>query len=465
MTQRNDDAFPAASASDPQGDPPLRRTIGLAQMYFYGLGGMLGAGIYGLVGKAAGELGNTVWLAFLVSMVAALLTGLSYASIGSRYPRAAGAAYVTQRAYHRPGLTYVVGLAVMCSALTSVATQSRVVAENLRSLGLFEDIPATVLAVGFLLAMSGIVFRGIRECMWLNVVCTTVEALGLLLVIAVGAQYWGSANLLETPPSADGGETGIGMVLLMQGAVLTFFSFIGFEDTLNIAEEVKNPRRTLPLGIIMAMASATLIYMAVSITAVSVLPWQDLAAAAGPLTAVVEKAAPWFPPIAFLGITVFAVTNTALLNYVTASRLAYGMARQGLLPAPLARVHHVRRTPHIAVLALLVVVIGLSMLGNITQLASATVLLLLLVFTVVNGALLVLKMRPNEPTGGFEVPMFVPALGGAVCLTLLVNRVVTGDWKAPLIAGVILLAILALYLTLRPQAKEDNDVPSGLPAE
>jgi Amino acid permease len=136
------------------------------QMYFYGLGGMLGAGIYGLVGKAAGQLGNAVWLAFMVSMVAALLTGLSYASIGSRYPRAAGAAYVTQRAYRRLALTYVVGLAVMCSGLTSVATQSRVVAENLGSLSLFQDMLATVLAIAFLLLMAGIVFRGNGTGCW-----------------------------------------------------------------------------------------------------------------------------------------------------------------------------------------------------------------------------------------------------------------------------------------------------------
>lgn len=462
MTHPDGEPPPASSS---QGEPSLRRSVGLMQMYFYGLGGMLGAGIYGLVGKAAGELGNAVWLAFLVSMVAALLTGLSYASIGSRYPRAAGAAYVTQRAYRRPALTYVVGLAVMCSGLTSVATQSRVVAENLQSLAPFQGMSVTVLALGFLLLMAGIVFRGIRECMWLNVLCTTIEALGLLLVIAVGVRYWGSANLLETPPAPGGGDGGIGFVLLMQGAVLTFFSFIGFEDTLNIAEEVKNPRRTLPLGIIMAMVSATVIYMAVAITAVSVVPWRELAEAAGPLTAVVDRAAPWFPQIAFLAITIFAVTNTALLNYVTASRLAYGMARQGFLPRVLARVHPGRRTPHVAVLVLLAIVSVLSLLGDITELASATVLLLLLVFTVVNGALVLLKLRPDEPPGGFEVPMAVPALGAVVCLALLVNRVVSGDWVAPMIAGAMLLAILALYAILRPKAEEEDDVPSGVPAE
>ncbi|HEX8375817.1 MAG TPA: amino acid permease, partial [Geminicoccaceae bacterium] len=191
------------SASASGGEPALERTIGWKQMAFYGLGGMLGAGIYGLVGRAAGQMGSAIWLAFLVSMVAALLTGLSYANIGSRYPRAGGAAYVTQRAYGLPLLTYVVGLAVMCSGLSSIATQSRVVAENLQRLAGLEGVPTLVLALGFLLLLAGIVFRGIRECMWLNIGCTTVEVSGLLLIILVGLPYWGSANLLEVPPTAD----------------------------------------------------------------------------------------------------------------------------------------------------------------------------------------------------------------------------------------------------------------------
>jgi amino acid transporter len=447
----------------PPQQPTLRRTIGLAQMTFYGLGGMLGAGIYGLVGKAAGQMGSAVWIAFLVSMVAALLTGLSYASIGSRYPRAAGAAYVTQRAYGLPLLTYVVGLAVMCSGLTSVATQSRVVAENLQRLVGLEAIPATWLALGFLLLLAGIVFRGIRECMWLNIICTTVEAVGLLLVIAVGARYWGSASLFETPAQPDG-SSGLTMLLVMQGAVLTFFSFIGFEDTLNIAEEVKNPRRTLPWGIVLAMLGATAIYMAVAITAVSVVPWRELAAAPGPLAEVMARAAPWFPQIGFVAITIFAVSNTALLNYITSSRLAYGMARQGLLPSSLSRVHATRRTPHVAVLALFVIVVALALVGNVTQLASATVLLLLLVFAVVNGALIVLKLRPGEERGGFEVPIIVPALGALVCAALLVNRVVGGDWQAPVLAGAILVGILLLYALMRPRHVADDEVISAEPA-
>ena len=157
--------------------PELHRSIGPVQLALYGLGSMLGAGIYGLIGQAAGQVGNAVWLAFVVALVAALLTALSYASLGSRYPRAAGAAYVTERAFGLPLLSFVVGLALVCSGLTSVATQSRVFAANLAVLFNLESIPLWWLALGFLLVLAGIVFRGIRESMWVNVLCTLVEAI------------------------------------------------------------------------------------------------------------------------------------------------------------------------------------------------------------------------------------------------------------------------------------------------
>lgn len=426
--------------------PNLVRSIGPAQMALYGLGSMLGAGIYGLMGKVAGEVGNAIWLAFLVALIAALLTALSYASLGSRYPRAAGAAYVTQRAYGFPLLSFVVGLALVCSGLTSIATQSRVFAANIAGLFGLEALPVEWLALGFLLILTGIVFRGIRESMWVNVLCTLVEAGGLLLVIVVGMSYWGSVDYFEMPPSV--GDD-LPILLIMQGAVLAFFAFIGFEDMYNVAEETRDPERTVPLGLILAMALAAILYVAVAVTAVSVVPWQDLAEAPGPITEVVNRAAPAIPPIVFTAITLFAVANTALVNYVTASRLIYGMARQGLLPSMLGNVHDGRRTPHIAIAALFLILAPLALLGTIAELAAATVLLLLLVFTVVNGALFVLKRRKGEKKGLFEVPIIVPALGALVCLTLIVVRVSTGDWRAPAIAGALLLGTLAIYALMR----------------
>lgn len=409
---------------------------------------MLGSGIYGLIGQTAGQVGNAVWLAFVIALVAALLTALSYASLGSRYPRAAGAAYITQRAFGLPLVSFVVGLALVCSSLTSVATQARVFAANLAELLQLETVPLWWLVLGFLLVLAGIVFRGMREAMWFNVLCTLVEASGLVLVVVAGLSYWGSVDYFEIrkPPGGEGE-----WLILMQGAVLAFFAFIGFEDTINVAEECHDPQRTIPIGLILAIGMAALLYVAVAITAVSVVPWAELAAAPGPVTEIMRRAAPAIPPIVFTGITLFAVANTALVNYVTASRLIYGMARQGLLPSRLGEVHAARRTPHAAIAALFLVAAPLALLGSIAELAAATVLLLLIVFAIVNGALFMLKRRPDEPRGSFEIPALIPALGGLMCLALVVVRVATGDWVAPALAGVLLLGCAAIYALVRPK--------------
>lgn len=436
---------------DPADGTSLRRTIGPVQMTLYGLGSMLGSGIYGLIGQAAGEAGNAVWLSFIVAMVAALLTALSYAALGSRHPRAGGAAYVAQRAYRWPLVSFVVGLAMVCSGLASVATQARIFAANLAEVLGVPALSTTALAIGFVLILAGIVFRGIRESMWVNATCTIVEAAGLIVVIAVGASFWGSVDYLETPA-----ERATTSIVILQGTVLTFFAFIGFEDTLNVAEECRKPERTIPIGLLSALAVATILYVAVAVTAVSVVPWQDLAEAPAPLTEVIERAAPWFPAAMFTAVTLFAVSNTALVNYVTASRLLYGMSRQGLLPSRLGDVHERQRTPHIAIALLLVVVIPLAAFGGIGELASATVLLLLVVFALVNGALVVLMRRPGEARGRFEVPLFVPALGSLVCAALVVVRTATGDWRAPAIAATLLAGILVAYAVRRPKAARQD---------
>jgi basic amino acid/polyamine antiporter, APA family len=427
----------------------LARRIGLFFLIVYGVGDIVGSGIYGTIGVAAGAMGNAVWLAFVAAMIAAMLTGLTYASISSRYPRAAGAAYVAQRAFRVPLLSYVVGLVVMASGLTSIATACNVFARNLTVL--VAGVPPWTVIVAFLLLLTAINFWGIRESMWANLLCTAIEVGGLIFIIAIGARYWGSVNYLATPaPTAATGPTGLGFSMLLSGAVLTFYSFIGFEDMINISEEVKDPERTMPWGLVIAVGIATLLYLAVSITAVSVVPASQLAKPelGAPLVQITKRAAPWLSPWVFSAITLFAVANTALLNYVMGSRLAYGMARQGLLPRFLGTVHAKRRTPHLAILALFGVALILALTGNIQNLARATALLLLSVFAVINLSLLVLKLRRGEPRGHFEVPLFVPAGGILVCVLMIAHAK-----RAEItISGVLLAVILVLYLIQRPKA-------------
>lgn len=424
----------------------LHRHIGLTALVLYGVGDILGAGIYGLIGKAAGQMGNAVWLAFLASMVAAGLTGLSYASLGSRYPKAGGAAYVTFRAYQKTWLAYAVGLAALASGLTSMATSTRVFAGYFQSF-VGGAMPLSLIITGFAMLLALIVFRGIRESMWANAICTLIELGGLLLVIVVGLKYIGSVNYLDTT-TIDNPNGDMTFSLILTGAVLTFYSFVGFEDILNIAEEVKEPKRTLPLGLIIAVSIASLVYITISIIAVSVVPAGELASSKEPLVDVVRKAAPWFPPFLYSIIAMFAVANTALLNFVMGSRLVYGMANQGLLPKRLAKVHTKRRTPYVAILLLLVIVLGLALSGDISSLAKSTSVLLLLCFMLVNVALVILKYRKNEEPGGFEVPTFVPLLGAIVC-GCLVFYAQGPELKT---AGLILVVIAILYFVLRPNA-------------
>lgn len=435
----------------------LSRHIGLFALTLYGVGDILGAGIYGLIGKAAGQMGNTIWLAFLTSMIAAGLTGLSYASLGSRYPRSAGAAYITQKAYGKSWLSYLIGLAVLASGLTSMATATRVFSGYLQGM-IGTQIPVEFFMLGFSIVLALIVYQGIKESMWVNSVCTLIEIGGLALIIFVGIRHLGGTNYLDATTVAN--PTGeIGLSLVLTGAVLTFYSFVGFEDILNVAEEVKNPKRNLPIGLLLAVGIASVIYMLISLIAVSVVPAQQLAESKQPLVDVVRIAAPWFPVSVYSIIAMFAVSNTALLNFIMGSRLVYGMSKQGLLPKVLSNVHPKKRTPHVSVGLLFGILLILVFSGDVSSLARSTSVLLLSCFMVVNVALIILKLRNPNEKAEFDVPVFVPALGTLVCASLLVSS------KAPelITAGVIIAVIFVLYFVVRPKStvlQEDFDEPN-----
>ncbi len=424
----------------------LKRHIGFLGLALFGIGDILGAGIYGLVGKAAGQVGNAVWLAFLVSAIAALLTGFSYATLGSRYPRAAGASYVMEKTFKKEWLSYLIGLAILGSALTSMATAARILSGYLAPL-----VPGTgeiLLAAAIIAAIGFVVFWGIRESLWVNAVCTSIEFLGLLFIIAIGVGWLGKVDYMNAV-TATNPEGALTISLIMTGAVLTFYSFLGFEDILNVAEEVKDPEQNIPKGLLVAVIVSASIYVLVSLVAVSVVPAQELAASSQPLVEVVIRAAPWFPKDIYRFIAVFAVCNTLLLNFVMSSRLIYGMAKQGLLPKPLGRVHKIRKTPHLATLTIFLLVTALAFYGQVTQLARATSTLLLMSFLMMNVALAILQTRKSEPKGKFETQRWVPIAGALVC-GLMLSFTESTDW---VVTGVIILVIAVLYFIQRPGQK------------
>jgi amino acid transporter len=271
-------------------------------------------------------------------------------------------------------------------------------------------IPPWFIVIALFSALAFVNFRGMAESSALNMLCTFLEVTGLLIVILVSAFFLlgGATNVASTaaPVATQPGNIWISV---LQGASLAFYAFIGFEDIVNVSEEVKNPERNVPRAILLALSIAGLIYILVSWLATQVLSPSELAASGAPLLDVVKRAQPNFPAVVFTLIALFAVLNTALLNFVTASRLLFGMSREGLLPAWLGKLHARRATPYRTFFVILPIVIGLALSGDLKFLAGTTATLILLMFCLVNLSLLVIKRREDR-TEGFQVPLLIPAL-------------------------------------------------------
>lgn len=396
--------------------PQLRRSLGFWALVVYGIGDILGAGIYALVGKVAGVAGSATWAAFGLALVVACLTALTYGELGGRFPRSAGAAFFTHQAFGRPALTLLVGWVVLCSGVLSLAAVS--VAFGGYMGALVPGLPPPVTVVGILLLLTAINVRGMRESSAVNIVATMVELTGLLIVIVAGALYLHLSADAEVARTIQA-TANIRWTDLARGTALSFFAFIGFEDMVNVAEEVKDPERNMPRAILTALLSTGLVYLLVVIIATTVVPPDALAESGAPLLSVVQQATDAVPDGLFSLIALFAVANTGLLNFIMASRLIYGMSRQGLLPSTLGQVHPVLQTPHHAILMVLGIALVLALSGTLTYLAGTTSLLLLLVFLMVNLALIVVKRRDREPVRTFCAPLLVPVIGALSCLGLM----------------------------------------------
>jgi len=392
----------------------LRRSLGFWALVAFGVGDILGAGIYALVGKVAAVAGEACWVAFMVSMGVAAFTALSYAELGGRFPKSAGEAQFCREGFRAGWLAWLIGWLVLCSGIVSMAAVSRAFAGYF--IGWLPQVPAPVVIIGFLLALTGINFLGIRQSSTANIICTVIELSGLLFVVIAGLLFLGGDHpATAAPPVEPVAWSGI-----LQGGALAFFAFIGFEDMVNVAEEVHAPERNLPRAILCAVGFAGALYLVVAWVAVAVLGPSDLAASSAPLLDVVRRAAPAVPVGLFTLIALFAVTNTALLNFVMGSRLLYGLATQGLVPRWLGAVHPTRQTPHRAIALVMAVAMALALSGTIVLLAGTTSVLLLAVFVVVNLSLAVIKRRPGESAvGGFRVPWLIPVVGACTSLGLM----------------------------------------------
>jgi basic amino acid/polyamine antiporter, APA family len=420
----------------------LRRQLGLAALVFYGVGDILGAGIYALVGEVAGMAGRLSWLSFLIALIVASFTGLTYAELGGRFPRSGGESHFCRQAFRQPWIAKLIGWLVFTSGVLSLATVSRAFAGYLHIL--IPDVSAQVMVVSLLLLLAAINFLGINVSSAANIVCTLIESSGLLIVVCAGLAFIAEARpsmASEATFSISGDVPG--MFAVFQAASLAFFAFIGFEDMVNVAEEARNPGRDMPRAIILAASIAGILYIIVVLVATRVLSPQELATSDAPLLRVVQVAAPSIPTWLFTTIALFAVANTGLLNFITASRLLYGMSQDGLLPKILGNVHEGRGTPHGAIGVVLVTAISLATTGTLAYLAGTTSVLLLIVFLTMNVVLIRLKRNHQLEKNAFSVPIALPICGVCVCALLLACT----PLKALLTAG-ILLAIGALLILI-----------------
>lgn len=416
----------------------LKRVFGLPTLVIYGVGDILGAGIYAVIGKIAGLSGALVWASFLTAMIVAAFTALSYAELGGRFPQSGGVACFVHRAFRTDWLSILVGWLMFCTCLVSMATLSKSFAGYFNAF--LPAIPGWFIILTLFAALAFVNFRGMKESSALNIFCTSAEVSGLVIVIIVASLFLfggGGTGDVATPPN----EQGLGGTAVVQGAALAFYAFIGFEDIVNVAEEVKNPERNVPKAIVLSLGIAGTIYIIIAWLAAQVMAPSELAASNAPLLDVVRRAQPNFPQVIFTLIALFAVMNTALLNFVTASRLLFGMSREGLLPAWLGKLHSRRATPYRTLIVILPIAIFLALSGTLQFLAGTTATLILAMFCLVNLSLMVIKRR--EPiTNGFNVPVVVPAIALLFDLILVAFASPESHILALIFTGIGVLLIL-----------------------
>jgi basic amino acid/polyamine antiporter, APA family len=435
----NDAVADDSAAGGPPAVPELRRVLGLTQVTAGGVGIIIGAGIYVLLGPATAQAGAAVWLAFVVAAILSVLTGLSYAELSSMFPSAAGEYEYTRHAMPE-WVAFVVGWMMIVALVVAAATVSLGFG---RYVGHFVDVPARAAGLVLLGLVCLVAAGGIQQSARLTVVLSAVQVGGLLLIIGIGLPHVGDVDLLA----------GHGAGPLLGAAALVFFAFIGFDEVITLAEETRDPTRTVPRALLLALGLSTLLYLAVAIAAVSVLGASALAASPRPLADVMAHDLGRASAGVVAVIAMISTTNTTLLAITAASRVTYGMAAKAALPARLARVHRRYRTPVPAIVVVAAVAAAFVLVGDLAFIAAVTDFAVYLVFLAVNGTVLALRWRRPDLPRPFAVPgrvagvAVVPVLGIASVATMLAYL----DTRAVLVG--VTLSTLGLLAGWRLRAR------------
>ena len=373
----------------------LKRHMGLFHLTMYGVGLILGAGIYVLIGEATAFAGNSVWISFLLGIIVAMFAGLSYAELTALFPKAAAEYTFVKHAFKNNFLAFIIG---WLTAITSMITAATVSLGFGGYLSQFVNLPITVSAILLIGILSVVNFIGIKESAWANTIFAIITAGGLVLIIFLGMTF-------ETTESIDYFEAPNGTTGIILAFVLIFFAFIGFEDMANVAEEVKRPKKTLPRAIVLSVIITGIIYILVSLSVVRVVNWEELGQSAAPLAAVAERSLGIGGSITLSAIALFATASTVLITLVAGSRILYGMARNKSLPLSLGKIHSKTKTPWIAVIGILITSLAFALIGDIVIVANITVFAVVMTFAMINLSVIVLRYTEPDLKRHFKVPV------------------------------------------------------------
>lgn len=390
----------------------LKRAISLPLLAFYGIGTILGAGIYVLVGKVAGYAGMYTPVAFILAAILAGFSAFSYAELSVRFPKSAGEAIYIQEGLRYQPLSVIVGLLIVSIGMTSCATLINGLTGYARE---FILLPDSFIIIATILIMGAVVAWGIGESVLVASLMTIVEIVGLVIILWVARDGFTMlpGRIGELTPGLD--LVTWGGVLL--GSFVAFYAFIGFEDIVNVAEEVKSVERNLPRAIIIALCVTTLFYILVSIVSIMVVTPAQLSDSDAPLAFIYQTMTGSQNKLIAV-ISVVSILNGALIQIVMASRVLYGMSRRKWLPAFFGHIHHRRRTPVKSTLTVTAIILLLALLLPLLSLAKLTSFITLTIFTLINLSLLMIKLR-KQVSPGFSVPVWVPLLGFLLTLIFL----------------------------------------------
>ena len=426
----------------------LSRHMGLFHLTMYGVGLILGAGIYVLIGEAAGFAGNSMWISFLLGAVVAIFAGLSYAELSALFPKAAAEYTFVKNAFKNHFFGFIIG---WLTAITSIIVAATVALGFGGYLTQFIDLPITIGAILLIGILSIVNFIGIKESAWANTIFALITAAGLILIIILGftIEPVENVNYFEAP----NGMTGIILAF-----VLIFFAFIGFEDMANVAEEVKRPKKTIPRAIILSIVITGVIYILVSLSVVRILNWEELAASSAPLADVAHSVLGINGSVTLSLIALFATASTVLITLVAGARILYGMAKSNSLPKFLGRIHHKTKTPWIAVVGILVTSIGFAFVGDIVIIANIVVFAVVITFAAINLAVIVLRYTEPVLERPFRVPINVgkfpilPLFGFGTTIYMMLQFEIE-----VVLVGVAIIGIgSVLYVILKKQNNFSN---------